>query len=93
MGTNLEQWKDVANLLKKAHGLLDISNSSVDVINDSEFMEYLENNEHEHALNEIEAIAESFVVPKAFWQCLLKAANRMQLKAHSKRYVKIVGYY
>jgi len=86
-------WDEVSNLLKEAHGYLDRENSSVNEINDNVFFEYLEHNELELAIDEIEAISGSFEVPLQFWQCLIKAANRMGLKEHSKRYVEFSGYY
>ena len=86
-------WDEVSKLLKEARGYLDIENSSVNEINDTELFEYLKHNELELALDEIEAISDSFEVPKQFWQCLIKAANLMGLKEHSKRYVKLSGYY
>ena len=88
-----KQWNETAVLLKKARTYLDINNSSVDIINDNEFNEYLKHNELELAIDEIEAMSDSFEVPKEFWQCLLKAADCMNLKEHSKRYIKIVGYF
>ncbi|MCU7885576.1 MAG: hypothetical protein KZQ82_15400 [Candidatus Thiodiazotropha sp. (ex Lucinoma annulata)] len=84
---------EVTVLLKEARTYLDIKNSSVETIDDKEFKGYLKHNEMVLALDEIEAISDSFEVPKEFWQCLLRAANRMNLKEHSKRYVKVVSYF
>ena len=88
-----EIWDDVTKLLNEARGYLDLENSSVDQINDKEFINYIENNELELALDEIEGLSESFEVPREFWQCLIKAANRMGLKEHSKKYIESISYY
>lgn len=86
-------WDEVTKLLIEARSFLDINNSSVEEIKDSNFVEYLKYNELELALDELEEISDSFEVPKQFWQCLIKAANLMELKEHSKRYVKFRDYY
>ena len=86
-------WDEVKKLLIEARGFLNINSSSVYEIDDDEFFEYLKHNELESALDELEEISDSFEVPKEFWQCLVKAANLMDLKVHSKRYLKFRDYY
>lgn len=86
-------WDEVIKLLIEARRFLDINNSSVEEITDGEFFKYLEHNELELALDELEKISNSFEVPKQFWQCLIRTANLMDLKAQSKRYVKFSDYY
>ncbi len=77
-------WDEIIKLLVEARGFLHVNNSLAEEINDSEFVEYLEHNELELALNELEKFSDSFEVPKQFWQCLIKAANLMELKNAQK---------
>jgi hypothetical protein len=50
------------------------------------YREYLEQNELELALDELEMLAEANSVPTAFWQSLLEAALEMNLTSHAQRY-------
>ncbi len=88
-----EIWNEVEELLKEARSYLDIDQSSLSELDDSEFLEYLKHNELELALDELEAISDSFEPPKKFWQCLIKSANLMGLKEHAKRYVELCSHY
>ena len=88
-----EHWKLVINLLLSARGILDNCNGSVEEINDVVFKEYIDQNELELALDELEALSNNFELPREFWQNILKAANAMELKEHSKRYLKSISYY
>ncbi|MBV1928330.1 MAG: hypothetical protein KUG81_02305 [Gammaproteobacteria bacterium] len=78
-------WKEVTEILRQARLTLNDCDGSVDHIDDAQFIEYLDHNELELALDEIEAISDSFELPREFWQCLVKASNSMDLKKHSKR--------
>ena len=93
--SNLKEiWGEVTNLLQEARGYLSPESSLIEEINDSEFRSYLEHNELELALDEIERLSDDFEpLPREFWQCLVKAANRMELSDHSKRYLKLLSYY
>ena len=88
-----KQWEEVTNLLLNAREILNNCSGSIETINDNNFKQYLDHNELELALDEIEAISDSFELPREFWQCILKAANVMELKEHSKRYLKSISYY
>jgi hypothetical protein len=86
-------WIDVKELLNQARAILNNCDGSVELIDDKQFVEYLGHNELELALDEIEAISDSFELPREFWQCLIKASNIMGLKEHSKRYMEFLAYY
>ena len=80
-------------MLSQGRAILNNCDGSVDFIDDKQFIEYLEYNELGLALDEIEAISDSFELPKEFWQCLIGASNAMGLKEHSKRYMEMLAYY
>lgn len=86
-------WKEVTELLNEAREILNNCDGSVEFVDDKQFVEYLDHNELELALDEIEAISDSFELPREFWQCLIKASNSMGLKDHSKRYIEVLAYY
>jgi hypothetical protein len=50
------------------------------------YREYLEQNELELALDELEMLGEANPVSAAFWQSLLQAALEMGLTSHEERY-------
>lgn len=52
-----------------------------------EYRDYLEHNELELALDELEALGEANPVSAAYWQALARAAAEMQLREHERRYV------
>lgn len=88
-----EHWNEAISLLKQAREILGQSDGSVDHVEDAQFQEYLSHNELELALDEIESLSDDFELPMEFWQLILRAANRMGLKEHSKRYMKFLSYY
>ena len=50
------------------------------------YREWLDHNELELALDELEALAEVNAVQRAFWESMLSAADEMKLTDHAERY-------
>ena len=50
------------------------------------YREWLDHNELELALDELEALAEINAVQRAFWESMLSAADEMKLTDHAERY-------
>lgn len=88
-----ERSKLVNDLLLEAREVIGNCSGSVESINDEKFIEYLAQNELELALDELEAISDDLDLTRDFWQRLLKAANAMELKEHTKRYLRAISYY
>jgi hypothetical protein len=55
------------------------------------YREWLDYNELELALDELELLGEANHVGKLFWESLLRAATEMSLNAHAARYREKVG--
>lgn len=54
------------------------------------YLEFLEHNELELALDELELLGEENFVPCDYWAALAEAAAEMKLMEHTKRYRKRV---
>jgi len=55
---------------------------------ESRLNEWLDQNELELALDELEALGENNAAPPAYWQALVSAAERMGLAQHKDRLIK-----
>lgn len=56
-----------------------------------QYFEWLEHNELELALDELEGLGETNPVPISFWRALLDAATNMNLGEHAERYRQRAG--
>ena len=88
-----ETWKEIETLLLEARALFQEVDTGEDGFNQSTFDDYLAHNELELALNELEGIPLYNETPREFWQLLLRAANRMQLKPKINEFTKLLKCY
>lgn len=86
-------WKDVAALLNEARNLFDEPQTGEDGYSEERFREYLEYNELDLALSELEGIPLYNETPREFWQLILRAANRMELKEKIREFTFALSHY
>lgn len=80
-------WDKIEKHLNKAFNLLPqnpIDNQEDERVN--QFHEFLNANELELALDELEGLSEVNKVTNEFWEELFEAASLMELKEHKERY-------
>ena len=88
-----KKWKEVEALLLEARGLFQIPETGEDGYNEERFQEYIAHNELGLALEELEGMPLYNETPREFWQLLLKAANRMELKDKIHEFTKTIACY
>lgn len=88
-----EKWKKIENLLLEARAIFQEVDTGESGFNQAAFDDYVSLNELKLALNELENIPLFNETPKEFWQILLRAANRMQLKPRINEYPKLLRCY
>lgn len=86
-------WKEVVELLNEARNLFDNPQTGEDGYSEERFREYLEHNELGLALSELEGIPLYNETPREFWQLILRAANRMQLKDKIEEFTVALSHY
>jgi len=83
MSPSLQQsWEMTRADLERARNLIPSSKDESDL---AQYVEFLEANELELALDELEAIGSETACPPEFWRVLLSAAEGMHLTEHVTR--------
>jgi len=88
-----EIWIESESLLLEARRLFNEPDTGEDGFSEERFKEYISHNELGLALEELEGIPLYNETPREFWQLLLKAANRMQLKDKTKIFTETLRCY
>jgi uncharacterized protein (UPF0216 family) len=86
-------WKRTSKQLEAAWTLLSAEARSVGNLDGSRYAHYLERNELELALDELEWIGAGVPVPVEFWEHLKRAAQNMELSEHAERYGRVLSEY
>ena len=76
-----QHWAAVEQRLRAARDALIASTTDL-----AQFEEYLQHNELELALDELEALAERELASPAFWSEMQHAADAIELHGHAARY-------
>jgi hypothetical protein len=80
-------WADVRRDFDRARALLPVPAAEVEG-SAARLAEWLDHNELELALNELEAMGEDNSAPPGYWEHLRSAAERMGLAEHAARLIR-----
>jgi hypothetical protein len=82
-------WADTERQLREARAALSVVRAQDPSLGtDPQFQEFLDANELQLALEELEGLGGQTDAPPAFWSILRAAAERMELHDHAARYAE-----
>ena len=85
-----ESWAVTRRHLDDAKQIL-LAKAGVDPASLAQYQEWLEHNELELALDELEALGAELPREGGFWNQLFRAARNMHLPEHARRYLNKLG--
>jgi hypothetical protein len=84
-----QHWAETERQLRAARAELSIApHQEPSLGTDDRYQEYLDANELQLALEELEGLGQQNEASPAFWDMLRTAAERMQLREHAVRYAR-----